>query len=91
MSKPERRKCAEMWAIFGIIVAVITLSIIELPSLWQQKKKKEQWIFSSLMLVALVLSIAQAIRVKLPNPYDWIAVVYQPMSNSIFGWLKGEG
>ena len=77
-----------MWPIISILAVGGIIIAIEVPSLLKQKEKKELWIFSILLLVAIGLSIAQSLRVTLPNPLDWIAYVYKPLSELVFGWLE---
>lgn len=77
-----------MWAIIGILAVGGIIINIEVPLLLKQKSKKELWIFSILLFVAIGLSIAQSLRIKLPNPLDWVAYVYKPLSDLIFGWLE---
>jgi glucan phosphoethanolaminetransferase (alkaline phosphatase superfamily) len=76
-----------MWAIFFVVVAVVIV-IIEVPSLLKKKLKKELWVFSILLILGLGFSIAQSLDVDLPNPADWIAFVYKPFSDLIYGFLE---
>jgi hypothetical protein len=75
-----------MWSIAGILVIAVLFAAIEVPS--RIGEKKDLWVFSLLLLSATGLSIAQALHANLPNPLDWIAVVYQPFSNWITSVLK---
>lgn len=70
-----------MWVIGGIIVIVVFCFIIEIPSL--KKFKKDLWTFSIAMLLATSISIASARHVPIPNPLDWIAMVFKPMGESM--------
>jgi hypothetical protein len=63
---------AGVCVIAGIIVA------IEFPSL--SKDKKGLWTFSLLLLIGTGLAIAKCLNVGIPNPLDWIAAVFGPLS-----------
>ncbi|QNG61702.1 hypothetical protein [Metabacillus idriensis] len=77
-----------MAAVAGILVIVAVIIAIDVPSLLRKKAKKELWVFSILLLFGTVLSIAQALNIKIPNPIDWITALYQPLSDMIENLLK---
>jgi hypothetical protein len=70
-----------MWPVAGILVIAILIAANDVPSL--TKKKKDLWVFSILLLLGTGISVAEVLHVGIPNPLDWIAVVYQPFSNWI--------
>lgn len=73
--------------IAGVLAAGTIIALLELPPLWKTKRVKDIWIFSILLLAGLGLSSAQVARLPIPNPLDWIAYIYQPLSDLIFKWL----
>lgn len=73
-----------MSAIIGILMASAIMIVIEVPALWKKNLKKEIQAFSVLLLFGAGLSIAQILRMKIPNPLDWITTLYKPMSDAIF-------
>jgi hypothetical protein len=75
-----------MWSIAGILAVALLLAAIDVPSL--TKDKKELWVFTFLLLMGTGLCIAKVLHVGIPNPLDWIAAVYQPLSNWITSALK---
>lgn len=77
-----------MVAVAGILVIVGVIIAIDVPSLLRKKEKKELWVFFILLLIGTSLSIAQALHIKIPNPVDWITVIYQPLSDLIETLLK---
>ncbi|MGM0921436.1 MAG: hypothetical protein ACQEWW_09465 [Bacillota bacterium] len=77
-----------MVAVAGILVIVGVIIAIDVPSLLRKKEKKELWVFFILLLIGTSLSIAQALQIKIPNPVDWITVIYQPLSDLIENLLK---
>ncbi|MGO4270332.1 hypothetical protein AB4Z22_10860 [Paenibacillus sp. TAF58] len=77
-----------MWSVAGIVAVTIAIIMIEVPSLRRKQLRKEIWIFSILLLFGLGLSIAKSLQVKIPNPVDWITVVYKPLSDALLALLK---
>lgn len=43
--------------------------------------KKELWLFSILLFVAVGISCAKALHWLIPTPLDWITAVYRPFSD----------
>lgn len=76
-----------MWAIVSILTAGM-IAWIEIPSLLKKKLIKELWVFSVLLLIGVGLIISQSLQVNIPNPLDWITVVFKPLNDAIFGILK---
>ncbi|MBU7318792.1 MULTISPECIES: hypothetical protein [Paenibacillus] len=77
-----------MVAIAGILAVGAAIVWLEVPSLVRTKRKKELWVFSLLLALGLGLSIAKSLRLNIPNPLDWIAYLYKPVSDYVFGILK---
>ncbi|WP_409344449.1 hypothetical protein [Paenibacillus sp. MBLB4367] len=77
-----------MWPIISIIVICVGIVAVEVPSLRKQKRKKELWIFWALLVFGAGLTVADALQVKIPNPLDWISIVYKPLSDLIYKPLK---
>ncbi|KRE70848.1 hypothetical protein ASL11_11175 [Paenibacillus sp. Soil750] len=77
-----------MWTITGILLASAAIAMLELPSLMKKKLYKEFVIVCCLVLLGTILSIAQSMHMKLPNPLDLITFVYQPCSDFILGFLQ---
>jgi hypothetical protein len=75
-----------MLGAIGIVAAGAVIVLIEFPFL-RKSGKKEIWAFSVSLIVALALGIAKAVRVPIPNPLDWIAYVFKPVSEMVFKWL----
>ncbi|MFM1654152.1 hypothetical protein ACI7RC_18930 [Brevibacillus sp. B_LB10_24] len=77
-----------MWIIIGILAAAIAIGFIEVPSLWKSGQKRELCVFSFLLLIGTGLGIAKTLQIHIPNPLDWMAVIYKPFSDFLFGILK---
>lgn len=70
-------------AIFGIVAAVVLLAAMEVPFLWRKGRNKELWIYACLMVFGLAFALAKSIDLPLPNPTDWIATMYRPVSKLV--------
>ena len=76
-----------MAIVYILLVLAIstTLCFIEIPEILERKSKTELWSFLALLVLGTVLCILRSLNVPLPNPSDWVAWEYSPVSN----WLKG--
>nr|WP_026567811.1 hypothetical protein [Bacillus sp. UNC41MFS5] len=77
-----------MVAVAGILVISAVIIVIDVPPLLRKKLVKELWIFSILLLFGTMLSIAQALDISIPNPLDWLTVLYKPFSDMMKNLLK---
>lgn len=77
-----------MWTIVMILLASTAIVMLEIPTLRKKKQYKDFVVFCCLLLVGTILSIAQSLRMKLPNPLDLITFVFQPVSEFILGLLQ---
>ncbi|WP_313958724.1 hypothetical protein [Bacillus sp. X1(2014)] len=75
-------------AVAGILVISAVIIVIDVPPLLRKKLVKELWIFSILLLFGTMLSIAQALDISIPNPLDWLTVLYKPFSDMMKNLLK---
>ncbi len=71
----------EYTTVILVLIFSIVLCYIEIPGILQRKSKIELWSFSSLLLLGTLLSILKSLDLPLPNPSDWVAWVYSPVSN----------
>ncbi|MCF6094967.1 hypothetical protein L1765_13455 [Microaerobacter geothermalis] len=76
-----------MWVVLGILFIAGIIALIEVPSLLKKNLKKELWVFSILLFIGTGLSIVEGLQINLPNPLDWITIIYKPLSDLIFGLL----
>lgn len=77
-----------MWSILGNLTITIGIILYEVPSLLKRNLKRELWVFSILLIIGVILSIFKNLDIGIPNPFDWITVVYKPLTNIIFSILK---
>ncbi|SCW41230.1 hypothetical protein SAMN04487970_100624 [Paenibacillus tianmuensis] len=74
-----------MWKVLLVLLAAAAIVAIEWRSLMERKLKRELWTFFLLCLVGTSLGVAEVLRLDIPNPLDWISVLYKPLSNLIYG------
>lgn len=77
-----------MLTIIGIIAVVILICVLEVPRLVKDKLIKELVVFTALLLFGTIISIAQALQIRIPNPMDLIITIYQPVYNVFQAWLS---
>ncbi|MFE5321739.1 hypothetical protein ACFQ88_23870 [Paenibacillus sp. NPDC056579] len=77
-----------MWAGAGIVLSVILIVLTEVPYLLRKRLLPELAVFLVLLLAGTVLSFMEVMRVKLPNPLDWITAVYKPISDAFNAMMK---
>jgi hypothetical protein len=77
-----------MIAVTGVLLAATIIALIEVPSLLKKKLMKELCFFSIILLVGTAVCIAHVLKMNVPNPLDWITVIYKPASDVIFGFIN---
>jgi len=77
-----------MWGIAGIVAVTAAIAMIEAPSLWRKKWKKELFVFAVLLAAGSALSIALSLHVEIPNLLDLITFVYKPLSKALSSLLE---
>lgn len=65
----------------GILLLTAVIIIIEVPSLVQQKLKKELIVFIILLVIGVVSGILYSFDVNLMSPVDLLAYILQPIYN----------
>lgn len=77
-----------MISVLAILAAAVVIAGIEVPSLWKKKMIKELWAFCILLSIGVYLSIAQSLRMKVPNPASGAVSIFKPISKFIFQLLQ---
>lgn len=75
-------------SIVSILVFSIVLCIIEVPTMLKDKSYKDLWTFSILLILGMILAILKKLDITLPNPSDWVALVYSPVSALLKTFLE---
>ncbi|UOF88822.1 hypothetical protein LSG31_12805 [Fodinisporobacter ferrooxydans] len=72
----------------GILLVVAIIVVIEVPKFLKNQWKKELWVFLLLLFFGTGLNIMESLQIKIPNPLDWLTIIYQPVNDAISGMLK---
>jgi hypothetical protein len=67
-------------ASFGMVVVALFLAMLEVPSLVQQKLKKDIIVFCLLLTVSTALIILRVLNVPMPNPMDSLMAIFSPLT-----------
>jgi hypothetical protein len=78
-----------MREIFAVISVGIAIFLWQGRPLWKQKKKKEMAVFSSLLLMAVILNIVVALDLAIPSTAEVIGKILEPIVKPIVAWTKG--
>jgi hypothetical protein len=74
-------------------LAVIAVGIViffwQGRSLWKHKKNKEMVIFSSSLLLAVILNIVVVLDLPIPSTAEVIGKILEPIVKPIVAWTKG--
>lgn len=63
-----------------LVLVFITIIAFEVPGLVRKKMWRELTAFSVLLLIGMILSFGQALKLPLPNPTRGIEAVFRPVS-----------
>lgn len=78
-------------AIISIVMTLVfstILCMIEIPKMLKERLYRELWTFSILLGLGIILAILKSLDVEIPNPSDFIAWVYSPLSDIMKSLLK---
>lgn len=67
----------------GILVITAVIMAIDVPPMVKKKQKKELWVFFIILIPGVIAGILLAFGVHLPNPTDFIAWLFRPVTNWI--------
>jgi hypothetical protein len=84
-----KRSRKNMLGVFGVIAAGLTIFIWEGKLLFKQKEKKEIVVFSSSLLLSVMLYIGVALHLPIPSPTEVIGQFLDPIVRPIRYWIKG--
>ncbi|MBN3526904.1 hypothetical protein [Paenibacillus apiarius] len=76
-----------MMASIGVLLIVFVIISIEVPALRKNGATQELRAFWTLLALGTVLGIALGFKLNIPNPLDWIAFVYKPITSLISSLL----
>jgi glucan phosphoethanolaminetransferase (alkaline phosphatase superfamily) len=68
-------------SMIALVLFDIIVCSIEIPKMLKQKLIKELITFSILLLLGTVIGMMKSLDMKVPNPSDFLAWVYSPVSD----------
>jgi len=77
-----------MFTYLLIILAIGAVILYHFISLRQDYSPKDFWIFISLTVLGIGLNVAQIFGAKIPNPNEYLAWLYQPLTDLLMKFLE---
>ncbi|CAH0119535.1 hypothetical protein PAE9249_02039 [Paenibacillus sp. CECT 9249] len=74
-----------MFALIAIVAISAVLVIIDWPQMSKRGDKREFAVYFTLLCLGIGLTVSKIWSVQVPNPLDWMAVAYKPLSKLLFG------
>ncbi|MGI6423968.1 MAG: hypothetical protein ACOX2A_01665 [Tepidanaerobacteraceae bacterium] len=71
-----------------IILALITIILIEVPTLLRNKMWRELAVFCGFILIALVYGVIHTFELGILNPTDFTKMIFEPVFNVFDEMLK---
>jgi hypothetical protein len=75
-------------AILAVLVFTTSLCIVEIPKMVKENLYRELVAFSILLGFGTILAILKSLNVEIPNPSDFIAWVYSPVTEIMRSFFK---
>jgi hypothetical protein len=77
-----------MWIVVFFVITAVMGMLMEMPKLWKSRKTKELWLFVLLLVTGTVFGIAVGLKMPMPNPLDFIKVVFGPLARAMYNMLS---
>lgn len=71
-----------------IVAAAIVIVLMEVPYLRKNSSQKDLWVFYLMLGIGVAINGAQALKIPLPNPAEWMEIVFTPISSFVFRLLQ---
>lgn len=77
-----------MWLLAALSGMLVWVGVMEIPPLWRGRKRKE-WATLGLLTAAVsALGVAWSFSKHLPNPLEWLEVVFGPAARLLDALLN---
>ena len=63
-----------MVKVIGILLVIVVVVLIDVPTMWKNKQKKELIVYSVLLSIGVTLLILLAVGIKIPSPVDLFTI-----------------
>ena len=70
-----------MVKVIGIILVIVVVVLIDVPTMWKNKQKKELIAYSVLLFIGVTLLILLAVGIKIPSPVDLFTIMEKSFKN----------
>ncbi len=74
--------------VLSVLILGAALCVYEIPRMLKSKSYKDIWAFSILLALGVILTVLKCLNVELPNPSDWVAWMFSPLSEILRNNLK---
>lgn len=65
----------------GILLITVFIVLIDVPTMWKNKQKKELVVYSVILSIGVTFLILYAVGIKIPSPVDLFATIGKPLNN----------
>jgi len=65
--------------VFFVILAFLSIILLEVPGLVRKKMWRELTAFATLLIIGMALSILKALNMMVLNPYRYIEILFMPL------------
>lgn len=72
-----------MVKIIAILLVTAVIAMIDTPTMWKNKQKKELVVYSLFLFIGVTLLILLAVGIKIPSPVDLFSIIGKTF-NSLF-------
>lgn len=69
-----------MVKVIGILLVIVVV-LIDVPTMWKNKQKKELIVYSVLLSIGVTLLILLAVGIKIPSPVDLFTIMEKSFEN----------
>ncbi len=75
-------------SIFLVVAFSIILCVVEIPKMLKSKEYRELVAFSIILFIGMFFTILKSLNIDIPNPADFVAMIYAPVVDLIKGALE---
>jgi hypothetical protein len=77
-----------MLRVLLVIIISVVVFFMELRYLVERKLKREFKVFCVFFILAMFLNVLKVLSINIPNPFDYLTIVYKPITNLILTIFK---
>ena len=77
-----------MLKVLLVIIISVVVFFMELRYLVERKLKREFKVFCVFLFLAIGLSVLKVLSVNIPNPFNYLTIIYNPITNFILTIFK---